>query len=86
MGISADFLGPGVGPGRVSKRLWDAIIKQWPRDGMQEGVKTTLCELCRRKPAMTYDNFVGEFGEKYLKEEGYSSEQKKIIDFLESAP
>jgi len=29
-------------------------------------------------------NFVGEFGEKYLKEEGYSSEEKKIIDFLES--
>jgi hypothetical protein len=42
-----------------------------------------LCELCRKKPESTYDNFVGEFGEKYV--EGYDRTGKKPSDFLENA-
>jgi hypothetical protein len=86
MGIGADFAGPGEGPGRVSHKDWDAIVKEWPRDGLKEGIKKTLCELCRRKSSTTHDNWVGQYGEKYLKEEGYNLEKKKIIDFIEATP
>ena len=86
LGISADFAGPGEGKGKVSKAQWDVVVKEWPREGMLEGIKETLCELCRRKPATTYDNWVGQYGEKYLGGEGYSLEKKRIIDFVEASP
>jgi hypothetical protein len=86
LGISADFAGPGEGKARVSKAQWDVVVKEWPREGMLEGIKDTLCELCRRKPGTTYDNWVGQYGEKYLREEGYSLDKKKVIDFIEASP
>jgi hypothetical protein len=86
MGISADFAGPEEGPGRVSREQWDLVVREWPREGMLEGFKETLCELCRRKPSTTYDNWVGQYGERYLRDEGYSTENKKVIDFVEAAP
>lgn len=86
LGISADFSGPGEGKGIVSREQWDVVVKEWPRNGMLGGIKETLCGLCRRKPATTYDNWVGQYGERYLHGEGYSLEKKRVIDFIEAAP
>lgn len=84
MGITADFMGPGEGMGRVTKEQWDLVLAAWPRGDMKKGFRETLCGLCRSKPETTYDNFVGEFGEKYLSEEEYSLKGKRVIDLLES--
>ena len=46
------------------------VVNEWPREGLLEGIKETACELCRRKPGTTYDNWVGQYEEKYLSGEG----------------
>jgi hypothetical protein len=86
IGISADFAGPNVFPGGKGPLKWEAfneIVKLFPRENFKEGVTKILCDLCRKKPESTYDNFVGEFGEKYV--EGYDRTGKKPSDFLENA-
>ena len=79
-GIFADFLGAEkVG---ISKKVWDGISKEFPRTGLREGVKEALCGLCREKPATTYDNFVGQFGERFVV--GYKEERegKQPVDAI----
>src|ERR1700677_4817294 len=38
--------------------------------------------LCRVKPQATYDSFVGDIGETYLREEGYTRHGMRTVDFL----
>lgn len=81
-GIAADFIGPeGVEGGRLGRGAYERILKEVPRLQMKEGVREIMCHLCITKPETTYDNFVGEFGEKYV--EGYSWEGKRVIDLME---
>lgn len=49
---------------------------------MKEGLREICCRLCRTKPETTYDNFVGEYGERYI--EGFSLAGKRVIDFMEA--
>ncbi|KAH8723477.1 hypothetical protein GQ44DRAFT_804013 [Phaeosphaeriaceae sp. PMI808] len=51
---------------------WEAINREFPRKGISNYVKDTLVGLCRTKPNSTYGTFVADWGEKYLKEEGYT--------------
>lgn len=82
-GILADFVGPEGIPGRaLSWEQYREIVKLFPRDGFREGMREILCGLCRTKPATTWDNFVGEFGERFHVE-GYSLEGKRAVDLLE---
>ena len=80
-GIAADFVGPdNVYGGVLTKEIWDGIAIADPRAGLVDGCKQIMCELCRRKPQTTYDNFVGEFGDEYI--EGYSRDGKRVLDIM----
>lgn len=86
VGISADFVGPNLFPGGNGPLTWKAfgeVVEAFPRVNFKEGIKEIMCELCRKKPETTYDNFVGDFGEKYV--ENYDRTGKRASDFCESA-
>lgn len=57
------------------------MVQQYPRLGLKEGIKDMMCWLCETKPRTTYDNFVGQYGERFV--EGYSLQGKSIVDFME---
>jgi hypothetical protein len=85
LGPLLDFLGPdrqfGLGEAVVVKRgVWDQIVGEYPRDGFRQGVKEVMCHLCREKPGTTYDNFVGQFGERFV--EGFSTERGQFIEVM----
>lgn len=71
LAIMADFFGPAFpnGPGGdnlISLEEYRAVVTLFPRNGFtSEGLKQTMCGLCRSKPATTFDNFVGGFGVKF---------------------
>lgn len=82
-GIHADFAGPDLTiGGHLTWEAWNVIVKEFPRLGMKDGIREILCRLCRTKPETTYDNFVGQYGERYVK--GYTLAGKKVIDFMEA--
>ncbi|KAK1145163.1 hypothetical protein N8T08_004596 [Aspergillus melleus] len=68
MGVAADFRGPNYpnGPGQqnlISEDEYHAVMRVFPRAGFtSECFKRILCGVCHRKPATTYDNWVGAFG------------------------
>jgi hypothetical protein len=86
LGIFADFAGVvglqnfGI---ELSQLEWNAICEAFPRHGFKEGVKKTLCGFCESKPATTFDNFAGDFGEMYGVE-GYSRRGMRFIDVFEA--
>jgi hypothetical protein len=41
-GIMADFLGPEKPFSMLSRKIWDGIAKELPRDGLKEGVIEAL--------------------------------------------
>ena len=81
-GIMADFLGPEKPFRMLTWKIWDGIAKEFPRDGLKEGVIEACCEICRTKPETTYDNFVSDFGVKFVP--GFSREGKRVLDVVES--
>ena len=82
-GILADFVGPDLAiGGHLTWDQWNVIVKELPRFGMRKGIIDICCNLCRTKPQTTYDNMVGQFGERYV--EGYSLEGKQAIDMIEN--
>lgn len=86
LGIIADF--GGVAGMRsfgyeLSDTEWQAICKEYPRVGFKEGVKQILCGLCTSKPATTFDNFVGDFGEHFAVP-GYSRQGRRFVDLFAS--
>lgn len=86
VGITADFLGPNLfadGDGPLTWKAFSDVTQAFPREDFKEGIKSLMCALCKKKPQTTYDNFVGEFGEKYV--EDYDRAGKLVIDFLENA-
>ncbi|KAL8697518.1 MAG: hypothetical protein Q9201_007084 [Fulgogasparrea decipioides] len=81
-GITADFVGAeGSYMGLLTRKEYDAIVKEFPRLEMKDDLRETLCGLCRTKPQTTYDNFVGDWGEKYV--EGYTRVGNRRIDEVE---
>lgn len=84
LGIKADFSGPDGEPeGMLTWDEYEAVVKEVPRLGMKEGMREIMCYLCKTKPQTTYDNFVGQFGVKYV--DGYNLEGKQTIDFMEAS-
>lgn len=79
-GIAVDFAGPAFPGGLVTKEEYVAVVTELPLLDFKESVKKLLCGLCIHKPETTYDNFVREFGEKYV--EGYSVGSHATIDFM----
>ncbi|KAL2846192.1 hypothetical protein BJY01DRAFT_175925 [Aspergillus pseudoustus] len=80
MGITADFLGPQTPGGVITKEEYNAVVAEFPLLDFKEGVKKLMCGLCVHKPETTYDNWVRDFGERFV--EGYSIEGKTTADFL----
>ena len=70
LGIVADFAGPDGTNGGLTWKEYEGIVKEFPRLKMADGIVEILCGFCRDKPETTYDNFVGDVGEKFV--EGYS--------------
>jgi hypothetical protein len=82
-GIWADFQGPDrVAGGLLTWDEYNAVVKEFPRLNLMEELKQTMCLFCRTKPQTTYDNTVGEWGDKYV--EGYSRKGKLTQDLLDT--
>ncbi|KAK5449440.1 hypothetical protein LTS15_008984 [Exophiala xenobiotica] len=82
-GIWADFQGPDrVSGGLLTWDEYDPIVKEYPRLGLMKGLKANMCHICELKPQTTYDNTVGEWGDRYV--EGYSRKGKLTQDLLET--
>ncbi|KAJ4354294.1 uncharacterized protein N0V89_006028 [Didymosphaeria variabile] len=75
--------------------VWDAIAlhtigsivfekepEEFPRLGLMKELKANMCSLCVSKPQTTYDNTVGEWGDKFVK--GYDRKGKLTQDLLET--
>lgn len=78
----ADFQGPDrtVPAGILTWDEYNAIVKAYPRLGLMGELKEVMCGLCKTKPATTYDNTVGEWGEMFV--EGYSRDGHRTAEML----
>jgi len=82
-GVLTEFVGPEkLLEGAVSRPQWDIVLTQYPRLELADEVKEILCGFCRTKPQVTWDNFVGDFGERFV--EGYDRAGKTLIDLIEA--
>ncbi|MCJ1252908.1 hypothetical protein MMC24_000714 [Lignoscripta atroalba] len=82
-GIGADFGGPpGSHGGLLTWEEYNKIVREFPRLGLKEGVREIMCHLCKTKPETTYDNFVGQYGERFVK--GFSLVGKLGVDHIEN--
>lgn len=81
-GIWADFQGPEhtVPAGVLGWDEYDGVVAALPRLGLMAEVKEIMCGLCVRKPATTWDNTVGEWGERFV--EGYTREGHTAAEML----
>jgi hypothetical protein len=66
----------------VNRSEHGAIEEAFPKQGLKGYINETFIELCKLKPEMTYQNFVGDWGEKYV--DGYTKVGHRVIDLLES--
>jgi hypothetical protein len=66
----------------VTQTQYDAIKKEFPGTGQRKYFLGQLVEICRRKPETTYDNFVGDFGEKYVA--NYSRVGHRPLELIEN--
>lgn len=86
LGILADFGGIPVLQSfglELSEAEWIAICNEYPRTGFKEGVRQMMCGFCQSKPATTYGNFVGDFGEEFAVS-GYSRRGRRFVDLFNS--
>lgn len=63
-GIGIDIVGFGVA--KIPPQQVAAINAAYPRLGIKEQFKDALIQVVRKKPQTTYDNFVKDFGERYV--------------------
>lgn len=82
IGIAADFSGPNnvTAPG-LTWEEWNGIVETFPRTGLQGEVRGIAVHLCQTKKATTVDNWVSQFGEKYIP--GFSLAGERVIDYIE---
>ena len=58
------------------------ILAAFPRLGMKRRFTDSVCRVVKTKPETTYDNFAGDFGERFVP--GY--QRPSTVDFLMNAP
>lgn len=58
------------------------ILAEFPRLKMKRRFTDSVCRIVRTKPETTYDNFAGDFGERFVS--GYN--RLSAVDFLMNAP
>ena len=80
MGIGLDYGGFGVEalpPADVER-----ILSAFPRLRMKQQFAETCCRLVKAKPELSYDNFLHDFGERFVP--GYKT--VSTVDLLMNAP
>src|SRR5262249_48607553 len=80
MGIALDFGGFGVQA--VSAGEVERILDAFPRMRMKQQFTETCCRLVTAKPETSYDNFLHDFGERFVP--GYKA--VSTVDLLMNAP
>ena len=79
-GIACDY--GGVGYQELSDENKKAILSAYPRLDMKNQLTTCLCGIAKNHPNTTRDNFIADFGMKYVP--GYT--RMSSVDFLHQAP
>jgi hypothetical protein len=79
-GIGLDFGGSDYD--RFPPNEMSAILAAFPRLGMKRAFTDAICRICIARPETTYDNFAGDFGERFVP--GYR--RPSAVDYLTNAP
>ena len=79
-GIGCDY--GGLGLQDLPEKTKQLILAAYPRLGMKNALATCLTGIARTHPATTIDNFVSEFGQRYVP--GY--ERPSPVDLLLHSP
>jgi hypothetical protein len=79
-GIACDY--GGVGYQELGDDDKQAILSAYPRLDMKNMLTTCLCGIAKEHPNTTRDNFIADFGLKYVP--GYT--RPSAVDFLHQAP
>ena len=58
------------------------IIAEFPRLDMKKRMSRCFCQIAQTRPETTYDNFVRDFGERFVS--GYKT--PSVVDLLMNAP
>lgn len=80
MGIGLDYGGFGVEA--IPAGDLERILGAFPRLRMKQRLADTCCRLVTAKPETSYDNFLRDFGERFVP--GYQA--VSTVDFLMNAP
>ena len=80
MGIGLDWGGFGVDA--LPAGDLERIVGAFPRLGMKQRFAETCCRIVVAKPATSYDNFLRDFGERFVP--GYKA--VSTVDMLTNAP
>ena len=78
-GIGVEF---GFQYDRIPPNEMKSILAEFPRLGMKRCFADSVCRIVRTRPETTYDNFAGDFGERFVS--GYK--RRSTVDFLMDAP
>ncbi|MCB8883931.1 HD domain-containing protein [Acidisoma cellulosilytica] len=66
----------------IEPSLMEQILQAYPRLSFKENLTNCLCGIVRRKPTTTFDNFMHDFGERFVS--GYQAVSS--VDRLNDAP
>jgi hypothetical protein len=80
MGIGLDYGGFGVEA--LPATDVERILSAFPRLKMKQQFTETCCRLVKAKPDLSYDNFLRDFGERFVP--GYRT--VSTVDLLMDAP
>jgi hypothetical protein len=78
-GIGVEF---GFQYDRIPPKEMKSILAAFPRLEMKRRFTDSVCHVVKTKPETTYDNFAGDFGERFVP--GY--QRPSTVDFLMNAP
>jgi hypothetical protein len=78
-GIGVEF---GFQYDRIPPDEKKGILAAFPRLEMKRRFTDSVCHIVKAKPETTYDNFAGDFGERFVP--GY--QRPSTVDFLMNAP
>ena len=79
-GIGLDW--GGWGYDALPQEQIDAILDAFPRLEMKKRFMRAVCCIVEKRPGTTYDNFAGDFGDRFV--QGYK--RPSTVDFLMDSP
>ena len=68
---------------QIPKRTMASILAAYPRLQMKQRLRDSLCVIARERPQTTYENFLRDFGERFVP--GYKP-PVSTVDLLANAP